>query len=78
MSWPFFGRGSQIQIDEKFIVLGERGTLPFIKVNSRNFEEISRTSWEQIRSRTWTAPVLSGKRLYFRCEGLLICRDMSG
>ena len=76
--WPFFGRGSKIQIEDKFIVLGERGTLALVKINSEKYEEISRTQYEQIQSQTYTAPVLSRKRLYLRCEGAMICLDMSG
>jgi len=75
--WPFFGRGSKIQIGDKFIVLGERGTLSLVKINPEKFEEISRTSYKQIRYPAWTAPVLSRKRLYLRSEDTLICLDLA-
>ena len=75
--WPFFGRGSKIQIGDKFIVLGERGTLSLVKINYKQFEEISRTSYKQIRYPAWTAPVLSRKRLYLRDEDALICLNLA-
>ena len=75
--WPFFGRGSKIQVGEKFIVLGERGTLSLVTINSKKFEEISRTSYKQIRYPAWTAPVLSRKRLYLRDENALICLNLA-
>ena len=75
--WPFFGRGSKIQIGEKFIVLGERGTLSLVKIDSEKFVEISRTSYKQIRYPAWTAPVLSRKRLYLRSEDALLCLNLA-
>lgn len=73
---PFFGRGSKIRIDDKFIVLGEYGTLALVRINPKKFEEISRCSFEQISWPAWTAPVLSRKRLYLRDEDSLICLDL--
>jgi outer membrane protein assembly factor BamB len=57
--WPFYGRGSEILADGKFIVLGERGTLALVRVSPERFEEISRASYEQISYPAWTAPVTS-------------------
>lgn len=75
--WPFFGRGSKIRVDDKFIALGERGTLSLVKINPERFEEISRTSYKQIGYPAWTAPVLSRKRLYLRDEDSLLCVDLA-
>lgn len=74
--WPFFGRGSKIRVGDKFIVLGERGTLALVNVNPKTFQEISRTSYKQITWPAWTAPVLSRKRLYLRDEDSLLCLDL--
>ncbi len=73
---PYYGRGSKIRIGEKFIVLGERGTLALVKINPKKFEEIARTTYPQIHYPAWTAPVLSRKRLYLRGENALICLDL--
>jgi outer membrane protein assembly factor BamB len=74
---PFFGRGSCIQIGDKFIVLGERGTLALVQIDPEKFIEISRTSYKQIHRPAWAAPVLSRKRLYLRCEDALLCLDLA-
>jgi hypothetical protein len=75
--FPFYGRGSKILVDGKFIVLGERGTLALVKASPEKFEEISRTSYPEIRYPAWAAPVLSRKRLYLRDERNLICLDLA-
>jgi outer membrane protein assembly factor BamB len=75
--WPFFGRGSMMKVGDKFIVLGERGTLSLVKINPKTFEEISRASCKQIAWPAWAAPVLSRKRLYLRDGNSLICLDLA-
>jgi len=75
--WPFYGRGSKIRVGDHFIVLGERGTLALVKINPKKMEEIARTSFKEIRYPSWTAPVLSRKRLYLRSESHLLCLDLS-
>lgn len=75
--WPFFGRGSKIKVDDKFIVLGERGTLALVKINPKKFEEISRTAYREVGYPAWAAPVLSRKRLYLRTEEALVCLDLA-
>ena len=75
--WPFYGRGSAIRVGDRLIVLGERGTLALVKVQPKKFEELARTSYKQIHAPSWTAPVLSRKRLYLRCENALLCVDMA-
>ncbi len=75
--WPLYGRGSKIQIGDKFIVLGERGTLALVKVNPEEFEELARTSYKAIGYPAWAAPVLSRKRLYLRAESGLVCLDLA-
>ena len=75
--WPLYGRGSKIQIGDKFIVLGERGTLALVKVNPERFEELARTSYKAIGYPAWAAPVLSRSRLYLRAENGLVCLDLA-
>lgn len=75
--WPLYGRGSKIIADGKFIVLGERGTLALVKIDSEKFEEISRTSFPEIHYPAWAAPVLSRGRVYLRSEDHLLCLDLA-
>ncbi|MGH9172792.1 MAG: PQQ-binding-like beta-propeller repeat protein, partial [Vicinamibacterales bacterium] len=75
--WPFYGRGSKIQVGDKFIVLGERGTLALVHISPQRFEELARTTYPQLKYPCWTAPVLSRQRLYLRCEDALLCLDLA-
>jgi len=75
--FPFYGRGSKIQTGNSFIVLGERGTLAKVTISAQGLKEQARASYKQIHYPAWTAPVLSRKRLYLRCEDALICLDLA-
>lgn len=76
MAFPFYGRGSKILAGDQFIVLGERGTLALVKVNSAKWEELARTSVKDISYPAWAAPVLSRGRLYLRDEDSLVCLEL--
>lgn len=73
--FPLYGRGSAILADNKFIVLGERGTLAIVKIDPKQCSEVCRTSFQQIKYPAWAAPVLAHKKLYLRSESHLICLD---
>jgi len=75
--WPFYGRGSKTLADDKFFVLGERGTLALVKPSTTEFQEISRTSFKNLKYPVWPAPVLSHGYLYLRSEDWLLCLDVS-
>ncbi|MCA9040583.1 MAG: PQQ-like beta-propeller repeat protein, partial [Planctomycetaceae bacterium] len=75
--WPYYGRGSMILADGKFIVLGERGTLALVEVSSQEFKEISRAYVEGLAYPTWAAPILSRKRLFLRSENRIVCFDLA-
>lgn len=74
--YPYFGRGSLIQVGNRFIVLGERGTLSVVDVSPAEFIERGRTSFDEIHYPAWAAPVLSDGRLLLRSEDWLICLDL--
>lgn len=75
--YPFYGRGSKIYADGKFIVLAERGgTLALVRPSPEKCDEISRCTIPAMHYPSWTAPVLSRGRLYLRCEDALICLDL--
>ncbi|MDZ4684505.1 MAG: PQQ-binding-like beta-propeller repeat protein [Planctomycetaceae bacterium] len=76
MAWPFYGRGSKILADGKFIVLAERGTLSLVKPDPTQYVEISRCGFPQLGYPSWAAPVLSRGRLLLRSESHLVCLDV--
>ena len=74
--FPYFGRGSLIQIGDRFVVLGERGTLAVVDINSAKFQERGRFSLSEIHYPAWAAPVISNGNLYLRSEDWLVCLDL--
>ncbi|OYW21877.1 MAG: hypothetical protein B7Z55_05325, partial [Planctomycetales bacterium 12-60-4] len=74
--FPYYGRGSMILADGKFIVLAERGTLALVKPSTELHEEISRVQYPQMGYPSWAAPVLSRGRLYLRSESHIVCLDL--
>lgn len=74
--FPYFGRGSLTQLGDRFLVLGERGTLATVHVNSKEFLEDCRAKLEEVNYPAWTAPVVSNGRLYLRSEDWLLCLDL--
>lgn len=75
--WPYFGRGSKIRADGKYIILGERGTLFLADITPEGYRERSRVAAPEIGYPAWAAPVLSRGRLYLRDEDSLVCLDVS-
>jgi len=74
---PVYGRGSAILADGKLIVLGEGGLLGMLRAEPAKPVEISRFQVPQLHYPSWTAPVLSQKKLYLRSENHLLCFDLS-
>ncbi len=74
--YPFFGRGSMIRVGDRFIALGEHGTLSVIDASKDKFTEHGRFSLEEIHFPAWAAPVLSNGNLYLRSEDWLVCLDL--
>lgn len=75
--FPYYGRGSLIQVGDRFIVLGERGTLAIVEVDATEFRELRRASFDEIDYPAWAAPVLSNGNLFLRSEKWLLCLDLS-
>jgi len=71
--FPYFGRGSLVRVGDRFIVLGERGTLAVVEVNPEEFVEHGRTAFDEISYPAWPAPVIADKMMYLRSEKWLIC-----
>jgi outer membrane protein assembly factor BamB len=74
--WPFYGRGSALLVEDRFVVLAERGTLALVEARADGWKEISRCAAPRMRYPCWAAPVLSRGRLYLRDEDSLVCLDL--
>jgi outer membrane protein assembly factor BamB len=72
-----FGRGSAILADGRLWALGEGGLLGIFKPSPERCEELARWQVPSLHFPCWAAPVLSGKRLYLRSEGRLVCLDIA-
>ena len=75
--YPFFGRGSLTRVGDRFITLGERGTVAIVEVNKDKFVEHGRFALDEIHYPAWAAPVLSNSRLFLRSEDWLVCLDLT-
>ena len=75
--YPYFGRGSLIQVGSRFIVLGERGTISAVDIDKAKFVEHGRFSLDEIDYPSWAAPVLSGGKLFLRSEKWMVCLDLT-
>ena len=73
---PFFGRGSHIRVGNRFIILGEYGTLALAEINPQKYVELERTYYPEIHYPAWPAPVLARGRLYLRSEDYLVCLEL--
>lgn len=74
---PYFGRGSLIRTGDRFVALGEEGTLAIVKVNATEYIEERRCGFPEISYPAWTAPVVSQGRMYLRSEDWLLCLDVA-
>ena len=74
--FPYYGRGSLVLVGDRFVVLGERGTLAIVVVDPESFQERGRFSMPEIHYPAWAAPVISNGKLFLRSEDWLICLDL--
>jgi len=72
-----YGRGSLIKADGKLFALGEGGLLGLFALDPKEPRELARAQIEGMEYPSWSAPVLSDKRLYLRSESQLICLDVA-
>lgn len=70
------GHGSLIYADGNLIVLGEQGQLALVEATPDGYRE--KSEFQLFKSKTWTAPTLSGGVLYVRDEHELVALDVSG
>lgn len=82
-SEPRLTRSSLLMVDGHFICLGEDGTLRLLKVNPKQYEEISAVELKDPKTKQplleypcWAAPILSHGLMYLRGEERLVCVEL--
>lgn len=72
-SKPELKRTSLLLVDGHFVCLSEDGVLRLLKVNPKQYEEVSRFKAPKVWSPCWAAPILSHGLLYVRGRNRLVC-----
>ncbi len=70
-----FRKGSLIYADGHLIILGESGNLALVKASHTEYIEVAQT--QIFDGRCWTAPSVSGGKLYLRNNEELVCLDLT-
>lgn len=70
-----FGKGTLIAADGLLIVLGDQGTLALVEATPEGYREKGR--FQALTGKAWTAPSLSGGRLYLRDQDEIVSLDLS-
>ena len=70
-----FNKGTLIFADGHLIVLGESGNLALVEATSEEYRKIAEA--QVLSGRCWTAPSLSGGKLYLRDSQEMVCLDFS-
>jgi outer membrane protein assembly factor BamB len=69
-----FGKGSLIAADGLLFILSDQGTLAVADATHEGYRE--RARFQALEGKSWTAPTLSGGRLYLRNLGEMVSLDM--
>jgi len=69
-----FGKGSLVAAGDRLLVLGDDGTLVLVHATPDRFEETGRV--QAMEGRAWTAPSLSGGRIYLRDFDEIVALDL--
>ena len=74
--FPFFGRGSLSLCGDRFVAIGERGTLAAFEASPEGYRETGRVAAPGLSYPSWPAPVYSRGRLFLRDEDTLLALDL--
>lgn len=89
-SQPRLARTSLLMVDGHFICIGEYGEVRLLKINPKQFEQVSamlvfppgadgkpdRTADPLLQYPCWGAPILAHGLLYIRCQHELVCLEL--
>jgi outer membrane protein assembly factor BamB len=71
-----FGKGSVVVSGDHLLVLGDKGKVALVKANPAEYRE--RGSYQALEGKSWTAPSMTGGRLYLRNLTEMTCLDLRG
>jgi outer membrane protein assembly factor BamB len=69
-----FMKGTLLRVDDRLIVLGERGKLALIDASPKGYHELAKA--QPFRDRCWTMPALADGRLFLRDQRQVLCLDL--
>ncbi len=70
-----FGKGSLILVENKLLVLSDRGLLAMVSASPDGFQELAR--FQALSGRCWTSPTLSNGRLFLRNHEKIACYNLA-
>jgi outer membrane protein assembly factor BamB len=70
-----FGKGSLIIVDEKLLVLSDRGKLAMIEATPKGYNEFAQA--QVIEGKSWTSPTFSDGKIYLRNQKEMACYDLT-
>ena len=69
------GKGSLIMVDEKLLVLSDKGKLIMVEASPKAYKEIA--SFQALTGKSWTAPSFADGKLYVRNLTQLACYQLT-
>ncbi len=70
-----FGKGSIIIVDDKLVVLDDRGRLAIIEATADGYHELAYA--QALDGKSWTSPTFVGGKIYLRNRKEMACYDLT-
>jgi len=70
-----YGKGSLIIVDDKLLVLSDRGKLAMIEATPTGFNELAQA--QVIEGKSWTSPTFADGKIYLRNQKEIACYDLT-
>ncbi len=70
-----YGKGSLIIVDEKLLVLSDRGKLAMIEATPKGYNELAQA--QVIEGKSWTSPTFADGKIYLRNQKEMACYDLT-
>lgn len=70
-----FGKGSLIIVNEKILVLSDKGKFGMIEATPKGYKELARA--QVLKGKSWTMPTYSNGKVYLRNQKEMACYDLT-